>query len=55
VEVSNRIRWEIDRDVIKGREFDFPMGCRKLMIGVARWCPVYLPVGIKTLKKEAST
>src|SRR5262250_2604608 len=23
VEVSKRIRWEIDRDVIKGREFDF--------------------------------
>ena len=23
VEVSKRIRWDIDRDVIKGREFDF--------------------------------
>src|SRR6516225_5203883 len=23
IEVSKRIRWEIDRDVIKGREFDF--------------------------------
>ena len=24
IEVSKRVRWDIDKDVIRGRNFDFP-------------------------------
>ena len=36
IQVSKRVRWDIDRDVIRDREFDFtksscPMACRWLI------------------------
>jgi len=34
IEVSKRVRWDIDNDVIRGREFDFPI--KFLKDGISR-------------------
>ena len=51
IEVSKRIRWDIDKDVIRGREFDFGKKFMPDGLSKVNELPFLLPVEMRFLSQ----